>query len=97
MTDQPKPKRRLPTWHEMNQDTTPEAEAILFQLWREMPAWRKIRIMTDLNKTARHLSMTGIRRRHPHASPEEVKRRYASIVLGEELAEKVYGPLPEEK
>jgi hypothetical protein len=32
---------RLPTWREMNLDTTPEAEAILFKLWRETPAWRK--------------------------------------------------------
>jgi hypothetical protein len=35
-------KRRLPTWREMNMDTSPEAEAVLFKLWREAPAWRKL-------------------------------------------------------
>lgn len=89
-------KRRLPTWREMNMDTTPEAEAILFKLWREMPAWRKVKMMEDLNRTARQLTIAGIHRRHPNASPEEIKRRYASIILGEELATQVYGPLETE-
>ncbi len=87
--------RRLPTWREMNRDTTPEAEAVLFQLWREAPAWRKLQLMEDLNRTARHLALLGLRRRFPEASEAELRRRLASLLLGEELATRVYGPLPD--
>ena len=85
---------RLPTWREMNWDTSPEAEAVLFKLWRETPAWRKLEMMESLNKGARQLALLGLRQRFPDASPEELQRRLASILLGEALASRVYGPLP---
>lgn len=85
---------RLPTWREMNWDTSPEAEAVLFKLWRETPAWRKLEIMESLNQGARQLALMGLRQRFPDASPEELRRRLASILLGEDLASRVYGPIP---
>ncbi|MCP5101490.1 MAG: hypothetical protein GY943_38580 [Chloroflexi bacterium] len=87
-------KRRLPSWREMNWDTTPEAEAVLFKLWRETPAWRKLEMMEGLNRTARQLTLMGLRQRFPDISPEELRRRLATIVLGEELATLVYGSSP---
>jgi len=42
-------KPRLPTWREMNWDTSPEAEAVLFKLWRETPAWRQVERIENLN------------------------------------------------
>ena len=87
-------KPRLPTWREMNWDTSPEAEAVLFKLWRETPAWRKLEMMESLNQGARQLALMGLRQRFPEASPEELQRRLASILLGEALASRVYGPLP---
>lgn len=86
---------RLPTWREMNLDTTPEAEAVLFRLWRETPAWRKWELMEDLNRAARELALAGLRRRHPTAGPEELRRRLADLLLGPELAALAYGPLSE--
>ena len=86
-------KHRLPTWREMNLDTTPEAEVVLFGLWREIPAWRKLELMEDLNRMARQLALVGLRERFPKASEEELRRRLASILLGEELATRVYGPI----
>jgi hypothetical protein len=87
-------KRRLPSWREMNWDTTPEAEAVLFKLWRETPAWRKLEMMEGLNRTARHLALMGLRRRFPDISAEELRWRLAAIALGEDLATRVYGPGP---
>jgi len=78
----------------MNWDTSPEAEAILFNLWRETPAWRKLELMEGLNRTARQLALMGLRRRFPNGSAEELRRRLASMILGDELAEHVYGPIP---
>jgi len=86
-------KKRLPSWREMNWDTTPEAEAVLFNLWREAPAWRKLEMMEGLNRAARQLFLAGLRQRFPEASSEELRRRLAAIMLGEELAARVYGPV----
>ena len=85
----------LPTWRQMNRDTSPEAEAVLIRLWRETPAWRKWQLMEDLNRAARELALAGLRRRHPEATPEELHRRLADLLLGPELAVKAYGPGPE--
>ncbi|HRQ42383.1 MAG TPA: hypothetical protein PLD25_31085 [Chloroflexota bacterium] len=82
---------QLPTWREMNWDTSPEMDAVLFKLWRETPAWRKLELMEGLNRAARQLALMGIRQRFPDALPEEQQRRLASIRLGTELAERVYG------
>ena len=87
--------QRLPTWREMTLDTTPEAEAVLFRLWRETPAWRKWQLMEDLNRTGRALALAGLRRRHPDDPPEVLRRRLADLLLGPELAAEVYGPGPE--
>jgi len=86
---------KLPSWREMNADTTPEAEAVLFKLWRDTPGWRKLEMMENLNRTARQLALAGLKHRHPTAPEEELKRRLAALLLGEELAAQAYGPLPE--
>ena len=77
---------QLPTWRQMNRDTSPEAEAVLVRLWRETPGWRKWELMEDMNRTARALALAGLRRRHPDAGPEELRRRLADLLLGPELA-----------
>ncbi len=76
-------------------DTPPETERVLFAMLREMPPWRKLEMVAQLNQTMRELVLTGLRERYPHASPEELRRRLADIVLGPELAAKAYGPLNE--
>jgi len=86
---------QLPTWRQMNRDTTPEAEAVLVRLWRETPGWRKWEMMEELNRTAREFALAGLRRRYPEASPEELRRRLADLLLGPELAAQVFGPGPE--
>ena len=78
-------------------DTSPETERVLFALLREMPPWRKLEMVAQLNQTVRELALVGLRERYPHASPEELWRRLADSVLGPELAAKAYGPLSEEE
>jgi hypothetical protein len=87
-------RQTLPTWRQMNRDTSPEAEVFLFKLWRESPAWRKLKLMEELNKTGRQIALIGLHNRHPDASPDELRRRLADILLGPELAAQVYGPYP---
>jgi len=78
----------------MNADTSPEADALLFRPWRETPGWRKWEMMEALNRSARELALAGLRRRHPAATSEELRRRLATLLLGPELAAEVYGPGP---
>jgi len=75
-------------------DTHPEAERVQIELLRRAPAWRKMQMVGELNRTVKELALSGLRRRHPHASPEELRRRLADLLLGPELAARAYGPRP---
>jgi hypothetical protein len=77
-------------------DTRPEAEAVLIELFRQAPPWRKLHMVGQLNQTVRTLALSGLRQRHPQATAEELRRRLAELLFGEELAAQVYGPLREE-
>ena len=77
-------------------DTHPKAEAELIRLLRQAPAWRKLEMVDQLNQSVKLLALTGLRQRYPHDSEEHLCRRLADLLLGEELALKVYGPLPVE-
>ncbi len=74
-------------------DTRPEAEAVLIELLRQAPPWRKLHMVGQLNQTVRTLALSGLRQRHPQADPQELRRRLADLLLGPELAARVYGPL----
>ncbi len=76
-------------------DTTTEAEEVLVRIYRDMPAWRKVELIEDANRCARQLAMAGLRLRHPNESPATLRRRLLGLILGEETATRVYGPLKE--
>ena len=54
-----------------------------------------MQLWNDLNMSTRQVTLAGLRQRFPSATPEELRRRLATILLGAELATKVYGPEPE--
>jgi hypothetical protein len=53
-------------------DTSPEAEEVLREIWRNMPFERKWRQMGILYHTGKLLHAAGMRDRNPHVSPEEI-------------------------
>jgi hypothetical protein len=73
----------------MLSDTHPRMEKLQFDLLRDLPAWRKWAIVDDLSATVRGLALAGLKLRHPGASPEMIRRLYAVMLLGDELARKV--------
>ncbi|MCL4832730.1 MAG: hypothetical protein KJZ86_09825 [Caldilineaceae bacterium] len=81
--------KRLPTWREMHPDTTPEEEEILFAFYRSAPTWKKMEIMSELNRAARTLAMSELRTRHPDASELELRYLFAELMYGTEIAEKI--------
>ncbi|MBN2354836.1 hypothetical protein JXO59_01920 [candidate division KSB1 bacterium] len=71
-------------------DTHPKMEALQIELIRRMPSWKKMAIVESLGETVKALALDGIRQRHPEATPEQLRRIFAEIILGTELARKVY-------
>jgi hypothetical protein len=59
-----------------------------------MPACRKVSLVEDANRTARCLALAGVGLRFPGASREERIRLLMDLLLGSELADRVYGPRP---
>ena len=77
----------------LSSDTSPKMEALQIQLWREASPTRKMQMLAQLNASARALALAGLRSRYPQASETEIRRRLADLLLGEELARKVYGEI----
>ena len=76
-------------------DTHPDAERFQIELLRHAPVWSKLEMLGQLNATVRTLALSGLRQRHPQASPETIQRMLADLILGETLAARVYGEYPD--
>lgn len=74
-------------------DTHPKMEALQIQLWRQASPARKMQMLAQLNAAARMLALTGLRSQYPKAGETELRRRLAGLLLGDELALKVYGEI----
>ena len=76
-------------------DTSADAERVQIEILRAMPSWRKFQLWSDLNTAIRRVALSGLAERFPSATPQELRRRLATLLLGPELADKVYGPEPD--
>ena len=77
----------------LNSDTDSKTEALQVRLLRSLPSWRKLEMLAQLNSSARLRALSGLRQRYPETGESELRRRLAGLLLGEELARKVYGEL----
>ena len=73
-------------------DTSPEAERVLIELLRQAPAWRKLGMVEDTNRSVKDLLLAGLRERFPQDPPRALLRRLADLWLGPQLAAAAYGP-----
>lgn len=71
-------------------DTTPEIERLQIERWRQMSPTEKAAIVSGLTQAVFDLALAGVRMRHPEASAREQFLRLALIVLGSDLARRVY-------
>jgi hypothetical protein len=76
-------------------DTVPEVEKLQIDRLRQMPPWRKLALLGEMNRTVRMLALAGLRDRYPDESQAQHRRRLADLMLGPELAARVYGPMVE--
>ncbi|HVR08439.1 MAG TPA: hypothetical protein VMW75_10355 [Thermoanaerobaculia bacterium] len=77
-------------------DTDPAAERVQLAIYRDMTPAQKLQLVLEAIHLSRDLALTGLRARHPTAKPDDLRRRLYSLELGEELATKVYGILPQD-
>jgi len=78
-------------------DTHPKMESLQIQLWRQASPTRKMHMLAQLNASVHMLALAGLRSRYPQASETELRRRLADLLLGKELASKVYGEMNDGK
>ena len=78
-------------------DTRPEVEEIVLDLLRKASPARKLALVVEMNETVKILALSGLKSRFPDDSPEVLRRRLADLLLGPELARRVYGPGPDNK
>jgi hypothetical protein len=76
-------------------DTRPEITAMQNQLLRQASPARKLAMLGEMNETVKTLMYSGLRTRYPMDSAVKLHRRLADLILGTELAQRVYGPLVE--
>ena len=76
-------------------DTPLEVERLQVEGWRRMSAADKATMVTALTTAAIQMAEAGIRHRHPDGSPEEHRRRLADVLLGSELAARLFDDEPE--
>jgi hypothetical protein len=75
------------------EDSDPEVERVLLDLLRKAPPARKFQMIASAIHASRELALCGLKMRFPRESLPKLRRRLASLWLGEELAEKAYGLL----
>ena len=80
----------------LSPDTDPEIEKLQIEGLRQMPPWRKLTLVSSMNRMVRCLALAGLRERYPDDSPAQRRRRLADLILGPDLAACAYGPEPEE-
>jgi hypothetical protein len=75
-------------------DTSPEAHRLQRELYLKMGGSARVAIAFQLAETTRHLTMAGVRRRHPGYTHEEVRFAWARISLGDDLCRAVWPDRP---
>lgn len=80
----------------LSPDTHPKIERLQIERLRHIPPWRKVALMAEMSQTVRTLALAGLRQRYPNDTPAQRQRRLADLLLGPDLAARVYGSLLEE-
>lgn len=71
-------------------DTTADVEQRQIDAWRRMSAADKLALAMGMTAAVRALAVAGVRQRFPDATPREQFLRLAILMLGTDLARRVY-------
>lgn len=85
-----KSKQRENFMATLSEDTNPEIEQIQIEMLRHASPARKFEMVAQMNNAVRAFMFAGLKRRNPGATSEELQRMFADLLLGEDLAKKVF-------
>lgn len=74
----------------LSDDTAPDIERRQIERWRAMSPAEKAALIGGLSAAALDLAAAGVRHRYPGASAREQFLRRAIVLLGDDLARRVY-------
>jgi hypothetical protein len=80
----------------LSRDTSPDVEEMQIEYLRGMSASRKLDLVAQMTRSVEELALAGLQQRYPHDTADQRRRRLASLLLGSELAARVYGLAPQE-
>lgn len=78
-------------------DTHPALEPVIIEGYRKMSPGQRFQMAMEMSEAVRDLAKTGILKRHPGISDEELRKRLGALLLGRELSIKVNGWDPEKE
>lgn len=80
----------------MDRDTAPEMAARYDAMISALPGARRLEIAAQLTEGVRAMAMAGLRSRHPGASEEELRCRFAALLYGRDVAVRLFGRVPDD-
>jgi hypothetical protein len=73
-------------------DTDKTAERAQIAILKSFPAWKKLELLDDACTTTRAVMKAGLRSRFPGLSGPDLHRKLMDLLVGEETAERIWGP-----
>ncbi len=73
----------------LSMDTSPEAEAFLFEQLAKKSTADKVRMVGQASATMRTMAMIGLRQRNPEATEQELKIKFVELFYGPALASEI--------
>jgi dsRNA-specific ribonuclease len=73
-------------------DTDRSAERAQIAILKSLPAWKKLELLGDACRTTRAVVIAGLRSRFPDVSDAALHRMLMDLMVGEETAERIWGP-----
>jgi hypothetical protein len=78
------------------EDISPEAERVLIDLWRKATPAEKFSTIANKTHALQESMLADLRECYPHETSERLRRRFADLWLGPDLARKAYGEMPDD-
>ena len=73
-------------------DSDESAERAQIAILKALPTWKRLELLDDACTTTRTVVMAGLRSRFPELSDAARHRMLMDLLVGEETAERIWGP-----
>jgi hypothetical protein len=73
-------------------DTDESAERTQISILKALPAWKRLELLDHACTTTRTVMMAGLRSRFPGLLDADLHRMLMDLLVGEETAERIWGP-----